>query len=203
MTGKETCQPTCFLSVAQPDEGLLQTNRALGIVTRARHVQHAVLVRFEFVASSVTLIEHLCSDACAADGEIPVVAVARRNGGRQDHTLQQHAALHALGRMPCRRMHDLVGENRGKFGFGVQLGQNTAVYCDLAARQCPGIRHRVVEYDEFIGEPTITDGRKTIADAGNILCQHRVDVVLAALRLLHGQVILHAHLYLAGFADQR
>ena len=100
-------------------------------------------------------------------------------------------------------MHDLVTEYSGELGFGVHFRQEATIDRDLAAGKRPGVGHRAVQDDEFIGQLTITDGGQFSAHHLDVGCQFRVNVILASPGLLHVGVILGAELNFLRFADQR
>ena len=90
-------------------------------------------------------------------------------------------------------MHDLVAEYGREFRLRTDLGQQPAIDGYLAAGQRPRIRDRVVEHGEFVGQVHIADCRETVAHRANVSGQRRVDIVRAALRLLHGHIVLGTH----------
>ena len=198
MACEQPAEPVGLTTLAEADEGLLQVNRPLRVVARLRHVPHAVEVRFEFRAAAVLRKAHLREHAGAARDKVAIVAVARRNGRAEHADLHDHGARLLLGGMTRRGVHRLVAEHGSELRLRLELGQQPSVDSDLAAGQRPRIGHRVIEYDELVGKIHSALRGNLVADALHVRRQRRVDVVLAALRLLHGRVVLPAHLDFLG-----
>jgi hypothetical protein len=92
-------------------------------------------------------------------------------------------------------MDDFVAQHRRQFRLALQLGKQTAIDRQLAAGQCPGIGHRVIDDDELEGQVrSIADLYQLLPDFGNIGGQCRIEHVLAAGRLLVLQILLAAEL---------
>ena len=98
----------------------------------------------------------------------------------------------ALGTVACGRMHDLVAEHGRQFGLAVHFGQQAAVDRDLAARQRPGIRYRVVDHIEFVGKLPVRHSRQPLTDPLHVVDQGRVECEVAALGLTQWCVLLRA-----------
>ena len=98
-------------------------------------------------------------------------------------------------------MHDLVPEHGRKLGFRRQFGEQAPVDRDLAARQRPGIRHRVIEDYELIGQWPVTDRSQLAAYFLDVTREFGVDVIDTALCLLHRRIVLAAEVELLRFAD--
>ena len=99
-------------------------------------------------------------------------------------------------------MNDFVAEHGGQLSFVLQLGQQTGVDSDLAARQSPGIGHRVVQHHEFVRQLAIRHGRKLLAHFVHIGREFRQHVEVAALALLSRRVLLLADLDLLRLGDE-
>jgi hypothetical protein len=112
------------------------------------------------------------------------------------------SVLLRLGAVSCRSVHDLVAEHSCQFRFAVQLGQQTAVHCDLAARQCPRVRHGVVQHHEFIGQLAIRNSRELLADFVHVRSGLGEHVEVAALGLPHRRVVLLAELHFLRLRDE-
>jgi hypothetical protein len=102
----------------------------------------------------------------------------------------------------CGSVHDLVAEHSSQFRFAVQLGQQTAVDCDLAAGQCPRIRHGVVQHHEFIRQLAIRNSRELLADFIHVRSGLGQHVEVAALGLPHRRVVLLAELHFLPLRDE-
>ena len=107
-----------------------------------------------------------------------------------------------VGCMPRGRVHGFMAQDGGQFGFGFQFGQQPPVDRYLAARQRPGVRYRVVQHDEFVGQIDAALRGHLDPDVADIRAELGIDVVLAALGLLHRQVILPTHLDFLRRADE-
>ena len=99
-------------------------------------------------------------------------------------------------------MHNLVAEHRRELGFRAELGHEAPVYGDLAARQCPGIGNGVIEDHELVRQVHFAGRGQLIAERLHVASELRVDVVAATLGLLHGHVVLLAHLDFFSAADE-
>ena len=98
-------------------------------------------------------------------------------------------------------MHDLMPEYSRELCLRAKLGQQTTIDGDFAAGQRPGIWHRVIQYDEFVGQLAIADRRQPVSDILHVLRQRRVYIVATALGLLRWRIGLRPHLQLLGLAD--
>ena len=202
MAREQAGEPAAVLAVVHPHEGFLQADGAIGVIAGTTHVVDAVLVGLELGFAAVTLHQQLRRDARARRVDAAVVAVAGRDLRRDQPALQQHAAAHLLRRMPRRGVHDFMTQHGRKLGFGLQLGQQTAIDADLAAGQCPGVRDRVVQHREFIRQLAVADGGEPLPDLLHVARQPGIHHVVAALGLAHRREILLADLDLGALADQ-
>ena len=86
-----------------------------------------------------------------------------------------------------------VPEYGGKFSFGFEFGQQPPVDGDLAAGQRPGVGHRVVQDNKFVRQVDAALRGDLGTHVAHVGAQLRIDIIFAALGLLHRQVILPAH----------
>ena len=125
----------------------------------------------------------------------------------QDHRnhgagLGQHGLRLSPGAVGGIGVHDLVTQNRRQLRFGIQGSQQSAVDGDLAARQRPGIRRRVVQDLEFVGQLAIADPGQAIADRLHVAGQLGFDDIVTALRLPVRAIVLLPDRHLLGFGHQ-
>ena len=118
--------------------------------------------------------------------------------------INQCASSHLCRAVPGRSMNDFVGQHGGEFRLILQVYQQTTVDGYLAAGQCPGVGHRIIEHHKLIGQlGAITYRREFFADAGDIELYLGVNVIAPALSLLGGQILLAANIDLLLGRDQR
>ena len=187
MRGEQRREHVLAPAFGQAQEGFLQFHSPARVVAGALHVAHSVQVRFAFGVARVALVDQLRADHAAEQRRRGIALVvgghARRDAAGQHRTLQQNRARLALGAVACGRMHDLVAEHGSQFGLAVHFGQQAAVDRDLAARQRPGIRYRVVDHIEFVGKLPVRHRRQPLTDPLHVVDQGRVECEVAALGL--------------------
>ena len=124
---------------------------ALRVVAGVRHVRACRSDRTRARLRGCCACVISCAPRLAAPTVRPaVVAALRGDLRREQRALQQQPALHRERAVARGRVHDLVAEHGRELGFGVELGQQAAIHCDLAARQRPGVRHRAIQHDELV-----------------------------------------------------
>ena len=194
-----------FLSARfrQAHEGFLQCHCSRRVITRELHVLHSVEVALELLVAPIFHLDHLQSHAGALQRDIRHVRIDVADCGTHlcgDHAdLHQRAAFLRFGAMPRGRVNDFVSEHRGEFGFVLQFGEQSAIDRDLPSGQCPGVGHRVVQHDKFIGQLAIRNCRELLADAvhvGSELWQH---CEIATLALPGRREVLFADLQFLRF----
>ena len=194
MAGEEAAQPVGAASLAEAHEGLLELDRALRIVAGLRHVLHAVGIGFEFRAATVTSETRLRQQVGAAHDETAVVAVAGSNSGADHADLQNHGACLLLRGVARRSVHGLVPEHCSKLRLGFEFVKQPAVNGNLPSRERPSIGHRVVQHDKLVRQVDAALRGDALANALHVSRQFGIQVVSAALRLLHRRIVLPAQL---------
>jgi hypothetical protein len=150
--GEHSIQPALFLRalVEQAHEGFLQRHGALHVVASKLHVLHAVLVRFELLVTAILHLNHLRAGARALTTRLATACIHTADCHADlcdgEPGLHDRAALLRLRAVTRRGVHDFMAQNGGQLGFVVERSEQPAIDCNLAAGECPGIGHRVVEH---------------------------------------------------------
>ena len=200
--GEQALQPAALLVLEQAHEGLLQAHRGRRVVSRARHVAHAVGVRLQLRLAVVAALDQVGAQRGPELAELAIARVGQGHAGGHQGALQKDAALHRLGGVARRGVHDLVPQHRGQLGLVLQLQQQAAVDRDLAAGQGPGVGAAVVDHPEFVGQLAVRHPRQALPHPLDIGHQLGIGDIVAALGLAVGAVVLLADGQLLGLADQ-
>jgi hypothetical protein len=95
--------------------------------------------------------------------------------------------------MPGGGMDDFMRQHRRQFRLALQFREQPAIDRQLAAGQCPGIGHRIVDDDEFEGQVgPVADLDQLLPDLIDVGRQRRIEDEPAARRLLGMQILLFA-----------
>ena len=184
MACKQTAQPVRITALGFADEQLLQRYRGLRVIAGRLHVLHPIAVGLELVVPAELRRYELCAEHSALAHHLPQRrptvsgGADRRDGGADLHELP---LLHLLRAVAGRGVDDLVAEHRGELGFVLQLDQESAVDCELAAGQCPGVQIAAVDDDELVWELPVRDGGQSVANLLHVVGDARIGDVVAAL----------------------
>ena len=193
MRGEHAGQPVRRLVARQADEGFLQFHRGLRVVAGAHHVVDAVMVGLQFVFAAEAQPDQRRP---ALRGEVHQAGVLAVGGQRADQRRagrQQRALLDRLCAMPGGGMDDFMRQHRRQFRLALQFREQPAIDRQLAAGQCPGIGHRIVDDDEFEGQVgPVADLDQLLPDLIDVGRQRRIEDEPAARRLLGMQILLFA-----------
>ena len=185
--GCEANRPVGVAPFGKREECLLQLNRALRVIAGLGHVQHAVLIGFALGVAAVLLREQLRSQRRHHHAHFPgggiVEGAAENDHGGHRTELHEHALGLGAGALGGVSVHDFVTQHGGQLSFRIQLRQQAAVDRDLAARQGPGIGHRIVQNAELKIQFILASGalRQAVADFLHIGRQFGVHDEVATL----------------------
>ena len=209
MRGEQSFEETLLFRAVlarETHERFLQRDRTPRVIARGLHVPHAVEIGLQLLLAAVPHLHELRTDACALNQQSRDILIrapySSADGGHCQPGLQQRAALLRLRAVTGRGVRDLVPQHRGQLGLAPQLGEQPAVHRDLAARQCPCVRHGVVEHREFVRELAIRHGGELLTHFVHVGRQLGHHLEIAALALARGRILLLADLQLLRFGHE-